>query len=379
MHTAIRPYATAGVALVGASVIAVSPIAPSLPDIHIANPLAHVSASVELTQAVSPITTLVQVIQTSVMNLATTGGQVLADPFPVLRQVIANQLGFAKVLTTAAEGVASALVSFAMTLPMTAQTLIGQLASGDIADAVVTVNNAVVSLVLGAAIPLLPVFAIPGEIAQNVTNVLNLLGGFGGILTLLAISPLSTLLGTNFQFGVSAQAVIDAVRAGDLPLALNALLNGPIQITGAFLNGVPGQGFVGILSPSLGLLNVLAVEIPQLIATTLGAPAPAASPLVKVAAVKAPSALPSAAPNLVALPTAPTVKVPAPAATNAPTTAATVGSGPVKKVLTPLNPTSDGNKVTPKTAGAQGTKSGGGLASALSKIDSGLTSKKASK
>ncbi len=50
MHAAIRPYATGGIALVGASVIAVSPIAPPLPDIHLPNP-AHVVASVELAAA----------------------------------------------------------------------------------------------------------------------------------------------------------------------------------------------------------------------------------------------------------------------------------------------------------------------------------------
>ena len=50
MHAAIRPYATGGIALVGASVIAVSPIAPPLPDIHLPNP-AHVAASVELAAA----------------------------------------------------------------------------------------------------------------------------------------------------------------------------------------------------------------------------------------------------------------------------------------------------------------------------------------
>jgi hypothetical protein len=44
MHAAMRPYATAGVALVGASVIAVSPIAPP-PDIRIANPAVSLTAA----------------------------------------------------------------------------------------------------------------------------------------------------------------------------------------------------------------------------------------------------------------------------------------------------------------------------------------------
>ena len=45
MHAAMRPYATAGVAMVGASVIAVTPIAPSQPDIRIANPAVSLAAA----------------------------------------------------------------------------------------------------------------------------------------------------------------------------------------------------------------------------------------------------------------------------------------------------------------------------------------------
>ena len=90
MHAAVRPYFTGGIALVGASVIAVSPIAPPLPDIHLPNP-AQVAKEVELAAFVNPITTLVDVIQTSINNLSTTGGQVLADPFPVLQQLGVNR------------------------------------------------------------------------------------------------------------------------------------------------------------------------------------------------------------------------------------------------------------------------------------------------
>ncbi len=108
MHTAVRPYFTGGIALVGASVIAVSPIAPPPPDIHLPNP-AQVAASVELAAFVNPITTLVDVIQTSINNLSTTGGQVLADPFPVLQQLGVNALGYANTLGTAAQGLANAI------------------------------------------------------------------------------------------------------------------------------------------------------------------------------------------------------------------------------------------------------------------------------
>jgi hypothetical protein len=51
MHHALRPYVTTGVALVGASVIAVAPIQPTSTDIQIPNPLRQSSQAVQLTQA----------------------------------------------------------------------------------------------------------------------------------------------------------------------------------------------------------------------------------------------------------------------------------------------------------------------------------------
>ena len=45
MTAAVRPFVTAGVALVGASVIAVTPIAPPPPDIRVANPAMRLTAA----------------------------------------------------------------------------------------------------------------------------------------------------------------------------------------------------------------------------------------------------------------------------------------------------------------------------------------------
>ena len=389
MHTAVRPYFTGGIALVGASVIAVSPIAPPLPDIHLPDP-AQVAKEVELAAFVNPLATLVDVIQTSINNLATTGGQALADPFPVLQQLAANGLGYAGTLGTAAQGLVSALGSFATsTLPTTLQTAFGQLAMGDVAGAVSTLNNALTSAGLGVVVPLLPVFAIPTQIAQNVLNVTNVVTG---VPLALGLSVLSTVEGTAFQFGASAQAVVDAVKAGDGVTALSGLLNGPAEITGAFLNGVPSQGFVGIFSPTLGLVSELGVSIPQQIAQALD-PAAATATLAKLAALKAPSALPTVAPKMVTLSTPAKVNVPA------------VGSGPIAKLLAPAHTkttTTTAESTTPTTAdgttatnadgtaattassagslktkrsgdkvagavGAKGTKTGGGLAKAPSK------------
>jgi hypothetical protein len=49
MQLSVRPYVTAGVAIVGASVIAIAPIQPTTPDVHIPNPVAQVARDVQLT------------------------------------------------------------------------------------------------------------------------------------------------------------------------------------------------------------------------------------------------------------------------------------------------------------------------------------------
>ena len=74
MHTALRPYMTTGVALVGASVIAVTPISPPPAAIHMPAPRVS-SASVELTAAFDPITAYTQLFTNTFNNLVGLGGE----------------------------------------------------------------------------------------------------------------------------------------------------------------------------------------------------------------------------------------------------------------------------------------------------------------
>src|SRR5690349_17581392 len=122
MQVASRPYATAGIALVGASVIAVSPIAPPLPDIHVPNP-AHVARAVELAAeelATTPLS-YPQVFQEAVTNLQAIIKTVAANPTPILSQVLSNQLATVKALaavlpTTSPLGTIAALPNAATSL-----------------------------------------------------------------------------------------------------------------------------------------------------------------------------------------------------------------------------------------------------------------------
>jgi hypothetical protein len=67
MQLSLRPYVTAGVAIVGASVIAIAPIRPTPPEVHIPNPIPEIARGVQLT-ANEP--TAGQMIETQYNDLA---------------------------------------------------------------------------------------------------------------------------------------------------------------------------------------------------------------------------------------------------------------------------------------------------------------------
>jgi hypothetical protein len=98
MEVAVRSYLATGVALVGAGVIAVSPVVPKL---DVEHPTPHVSAPVELTALENPLEVIAQLVQQSISNAVTLGGKVLADPAPILQQILKNQLGNASELGAA--------------------------------------------------------------------------------------------------------------------------------------------------------------------------------------------------------------------------------------------------------------------------------------
>ena len=88
MQAALRPYATAGVALVGASVIAVSPV--TVPPAAIEQVR---DSAVQLAASVDPLEVFRQVLQQTITNARATGQAILDNPAPILPQLIKNQLG----------------------------------------------------------------------------------------------------------------------------------------------------------------------------------------------------------------------------------------------------------------------------------------------
>jgi hypothetical protein len=322
MHTAVRSHATAGVALVGASVIAVTPVAAPLPEVHIPS----LRAPVELSALTDPIAELESVIQTAGANVGGGLGSTLTDLSGLL-----SGLNLSGGLSGLDSGIQTALINAIMTLET-------------------ATNNAIAMVTSAISMP----FSTVGTALSNLGTTIAALGG--------AFVPIGAIYGDLGTLATFTGELIGLT--GDIaPAFTQPLFDIPVQLVLLASALIPGgDSTSGILS---GLGN-LSAELTALLGG-IGLSALTASP--KMSALAVPNATSKTAPKTVTLTTAPAN---APAETNSKTTSApTVSSGPVVKLLTPMSTTAktttaptkamlDGNKVAPSS-------------SIVSKIPAGLT------
>lgn len=249
MHVAVRSSVTAGVALVGAGILAASPIAPPVPDMHL--PAIHVDATT-LAAAVSPIDTYKQVFETAVTNIRTLAAD--SDPGEVIKQVVANQISalttLGKGLNTAGTGLATALTH---DVPQLLNTVFTQLAAGDFEGA----TNALLTVPLVVAQPLINL--VPSIVAFNtqpIQNLIKVAGLFSDPLqdALYAVGLLGPVISGIGAAGAAVQAVVDAVGTGNPQQIANAILTGPAVIADGFLNGGYGPDLGPLVGPGLKVL-----------------------------------------------------------------------------------------------------------------------------
>ncbi|OLT91398.1 hypothetical protein [Mycobacterium syngnathidarum] len=305
MQVAGHPYLAAGVALVGASAIAISPVAPPMPDITVP---AVSSAEVSLSAATDPIQAYMQLFTNTVTNVSTLIGDELADPAPILRQVIDNQIATAVSLGSALQDSAVALgnaldPSNPYSIPSLLQSALSDLLSGDINGAVANAWSAFLTPVVGVGLPLLE--PITAAIRQPIQNVLNVVD-----TQLAVVMPLLGALNVAYRTltvaGNVGQEILDSATAGDPLGVVNTMLSSPAVITDAFLNGDELGG--GVFGPNLGLLGTLR-QAREMIAAAISPPA-------TEAAVSATDTTSRSAAKVVTLDVAPTAEkaLPAPAA-----------------------------------------------------------------
>ncbi|ORA65951.1 hypothetical protein BST25_23245, partial [Mycobacterium heidelbergense] len=308
MHqrTALRPLITAGAAALGASLIALTPAVSNdaASDLQRSVTTAQQRA-VELLSSdpgvVNPIQTWINVFQQAGANLQTigsnmsTGGKIF---FPLAQQLAANWITYASIyvgqtgpgavggtFANAYKGAVNGAYNFSTNafFPDLA-TAITDMRQGNFISGFSTLYNA---LWYGPISQIFqPMESIPTILAYMSTNFAAL-----GNLAFNEPSELSSsivsMLGAFFAVGVSSsifgalgnglQNVYDAFAAGDLPAGVTNFLNIPGLLAGAILNGYMSPGYLsgtGILTPTSGLLtpgllNTLAVWIPQTLASNI--------------------------------------------------------------------------------------------------------------
>jgi hypothetical protein len=130
MHAPVRPFVTTGVALVGASVIAATPIAPPpTANIRIAAP------AVQLTAVESPFEFYPMVVQATLENAGILAQRYLAQPFPIIQAILGNEVIAPTDIFTALGWVGYSAVSWAV-----AGALSALHSAWEIVNAVVTLN-----------------------------------------------------------------------------------------------------------------------------------------------------------------------------------------------------------------------------------------------
>ncbi|WKG02100.1 hypothetical protein [Mycolicibacterium sp. HK-90] len=386
MQVAARPYLAAGVALFGASAIALSPVAPPMPDMAVP---AISSASVNLAAATDPIQAYVQLFTNTFTNVSTLIGEELADPAPILRQVIANQISTAESLGAALQDSAASLgnsldPSNPYSIPALLQLAISNLLSGAINGAVANAWSAFLTPIVGAGLPLLE--PITAAIRQPIQNLLNVVDTQLAVVMPL-LGTLNVVYRTLTVAGNVGQEIVDSATAGDALGVVNAMLSSPAVIGDALLNGDALGG--GIFGPSLGLLGTLR-QAREMIAAAITPPAEeeagaaADATLASAAKVVTLDVSPQTATAPAAPKAAPATELPAETAPAAEETASPAVTTPVVKESLKAEPGKTGSLSTQRTKTVKQVRDGvqgavKGVTDGLKKAAEGLGGKSTDK
>ncbi|MDW5610027.1 hypothetical protein [Mycolicibacterium sp. D5.8-2] len=213
MIATMKPAFTAGVALLGAGVIACAPVEPAAAVAPV------VDATVQLSAIPSPLELYPQVLVRAVQNSAALVEAYLADPLPLTRLTIEKQI----------------------------------VALGEAFDALGEGDGAAAMAAIGRVI-LQPVRTVFG--AFEYVDILMNQPNAPQALFQIALSP---ILGGVAAFGVAIDEVVDAAAALDLVGLVNAVVNIPARVLDGVLNGGYGSPF-GDFDNLPGLVTPLTVE-----------------------------------------------------------------------------------------------------------------------
>lgn len=226
MQLAMKPYVTVGVALVGASVIAVAPIAPRA-ELHL--PAVNLTASIE-----NPITVFTPVVNAAGDLIRETLQAEFADPFPILRQIFANQQYTVQQLLSAVNAGGAAIGELVSGLPAALEAAGAILRTGDINGAIDSLVASglqpILNFILGVSTPLQAAFERPFVVGQE------LVGAAFEVGLAVTVALAQTFIGIGFQVGTTP-VLQNLVNVTESIVQSIGTLN-PINVINAVQNGI---------------------------------------------------------------------------------------------------------------------------------------------
>ncbi|WP_328350263.1 hypothetical protein OG976_15380 [Mycobacterium sp. NBC_00419] len=276
----------------------------------------------------SPIAVYSEILSDTFDNVSALSQAMLANPLPLLSQVIRNQIGYAQEIGGAIAGIPAGWQTYiegrGATFLANLQT---SLAAGDVGGAVNYLSSlvlyglqATVSPVLNTLLTYTPRGStvanpgIPQQIVQNLANAVGVLLSSTVVVSNIFQSLYGTALSTVAAAGDGLAGLVQSVAAGDVEGAINSLINLPGLVVNGFLNGwqhpqsaAPFPAlltFIPVAPPtdpangvtrtgvSIGFLGRLLVTIPQAIAaaiTPVTTTPTSAAPVTALAATATPT------------------------------------------------------------------------------------------
>ncbi|GFG76186.1 outer membrane porin GjpA [Mycobacterium botniense] len=226
MQLALRPYATTGAALLGGSVIALTPVAPprlALPDMQ--------SPAVRLTaDGIDLLTPWIDQVNEASANASRLVDNFALAPAVGLQQAIVNQVTYLGDVINDPAQLGAVLVDMKDNL----QTVVSSLLLYDASDSTL---SAVQDHTLNGLHSLVAQI-LPGELPESdqalATTIVNVLSSPASAMLIGALGP---IISPGVSLINSAEAIMAALSADDPSAAWQALLATPADFVGAFFNG----------------------------------------------------------------------------------------------------------------------------------------------
>jgi len=176
-------------------------------------------------------------------NLQSIGATWLADPFPFLRQFLANQMGYAQTMATSFGNAAQSIEAHASALPAAFQMASRAFSAGNYAGGLTDVETGLQRVFSGVGPDLAPIPAIPGRIAQNMTSLVQNVTNTS-ITPTLDVSALTTnppdLASATLASATLASATLASATLASATLASTTLASVTLdRATSANVVGLP--------------------------------------------------------------------------------------------------------------------------------------------